>query len=150
MSCGTCQRAAAAAVTAAGTAQSCWPNLLALLFPLSLLCPFLTFNRQLPPCVTPLTPNSSFFLLWFSFSDRVLLRVRMLYYLRQEVIGDQADRILEGTDSRLASLSIPSTESCLLLSFLSFHHLLLLPRLLLTAPPTRCACIYNVHTCSPC
>lgn len=31
---------------------------------------------------------------------RVLLRVRMLYYLRQEVIGDQAERILEGADSR--------------------------------------------------
>lgn len=61
MSCGTCQRAAAAAVTAAGTAQSCWPNLLALLFLLSLLCPFLSFNLQLPPCVTSLTPNSSFF-----------------------------------------------------------------------------------------
>uniref|UniRef100_A0A669R5M8 Chromodomain helicase DNA binding protein 7 n=1 Tax=Phasianus colchicus TaxID=9054 RepID=A0A669R5M8_PHACC len=33
--------------------------------------------------------------------NKVLLRVRMLYYLRQEVIGDQADRILEGADSRL-------------------------------------------------
>uniref|UniRef100_A0A3B1JQ50 Chromodomain helicase DNA binding protein 7 n=1 Tax=Astyanax mexicanus TaxID=7994 RepID=A0A3B1JQ50_ASTMX len=32
--------------------------------------------------------------------NKVLLRVRMLYYLRQEVIGDLADRILEGTDSR--------------------------------------------------
>lgn len=80
---------------------------------LSFLCPlFLPFNL----CGTPLTPNSSFFFfvlscpfypLACSISDRVLLRVRMLYYLRQEVIGDQADRILEGTDSRLASLSIP-------------------------------------------
>lgn len=33
-------------------------------------------------------------------SCRVLLRVRMLYYLRQEVIGDQADRILDGSDCR--------------------------------------------------
>uniref|UniRef100_A0A8C5JL55 Chromodomain helicase DNA binding protein 7 n=1 Tax=Junco hyemalis TaxID=40217 RepID=A0A8C5JL55_JUNHY len=33
--------------------------------------------------------------------NKVLLRVRMLYYLRQEVIGDQADKILEGADSRL-------------------------------------------------
>uniref|UniRef100_A0A3B4G4X6 Chromodomain helicase DNA binding protein 7 n=1 Tax=Pundamilia nyererei TaxID=303518 RepID=A0A3B4G4X6_9CICH len=32
--------------------------------------------------------------------NKVLLRVRMLYYLRQEVIGDQAERILEGADSR--------------------------------------------------
>lgn len=27
---------------------------------------------------------------------RVLLRVRMLYYLRQEVIGDQAEKVLAG------------------------------------------------------
>ncbi|MGH0129219.1 UNVERIFIED_CONTAM: hypothetical protein FKN15_069725 [Acipenser sinensis] len=32
--------------------------------------------------------------------QKVLLRVRMLYYLMQEVISDQADSILEGTDSR--------------------------------------------------
>ncbi|MEQ2233281.1 choline dehydrogenase 7 [Ilyodon furcidens] len=32
--------------------------------------------------------------------NKVLLRVRMLYYLRQEVIRDQAERILEGADSR--------------------------------------------------
>uniref|UniRef100_A0AAQ4PVP2 Chromodomain helicase DNA binding protein 7 n=1 Tax=Gasterosteus aculeatus aculeatus TaxID=481459 RepID=A0AAQ4PVP2_GASAC len=38
---------------------------------------------------------------------RVLLRVRMLYYLRQEVIGDQADRILEGADSRSLDIWIP-------------------------------------------
>ncbi|XP_054656461.1 chromodomain-helicase-DNA-binding protein 7 isoform X2 [Dunckerocampus dactyliophorus] len=31
--------------------------------------------------------------------NKVLLRVRMLYYLRQEVIGDQAERILDGADS---------------------------------------------------
>ncbi|TRY81834.1 hypothetical protein DNTS_000534 [Danionella cerebrum] len=37
----------------------------------------------------------------------VLLRVRMLYYLRQEVIGDQADRILEGTDSSELDIWIP-------------------------------------------
>lgn len=54
----------------------------------------------------PLFPFLSFLFLSLSLSSpphRVLLRVRMLYYLRQEVIGDQADRILEGTDSRLAS-----------------------------------------------
>ena len=28
----------------------------------------------------------------------------MLYYLRQEVIGDQAERILEGADSRLVDV----------------------------------------------
>ena len=35
-----------------------------------------------------------------SLSVRVLLRVRMLYYLRQEVIRDQAERILEGAEYR--------------------------------------------------
>lgn len=32
----------------------------------------------------------------------------MLYYLRQEVIGDQADKILEGADSRLVQVHICS------------------------------------------
>ncbi|MEJ1272775.1 hypothetical protein NN561_003629 [Cricetulus griseus] len=40
--------------------------------------------------------------------NKVLLRVRMLYYLRQEVIGDQADKILEGADSRLVQVHICS------------------------------------------
>ncbi|XP_053322550.1 chromodomain-helicase-DNA-binding protein 7 [Spea bombifrons] len=39
--------------------------------------------------------------------NKVLLRVRMLYYLRLEVIGDQADKILEGADSSEADLWIP-------------------------------------------
>uniref|UniRef100_A0A4W4F105 DNA helicase n=1 Tax=Electrophorus electricus TaxID=8005 RepID=A0A4W4F105_ELEEL len=39
--------------------------------------------------------------------NKVLLRVRMLYYLRQEVIGDLADRILEGTDSSELDIWIP-------------------------------------------
>ncbi|XP_051984358.1 chromodomain-helicase-DNA-binding protein 7-like isoform X1 [Xyrauchen texanus] len=39
--------------------------------------------------------------------NKVLLRVRMLYYLRQEVIGDQADRILEGTDSSRLDIWLP-------------------------------------------
>ncbi|KAK3561218.1 hypothetical protein QTP86_028544 [Hemibagrus guttatus] len=38
---------------------------------------------------------------------KVLLRVRMLYYLRQEVIGDLADRILEGADSSELDIWIP-------------------------------------------
>uniref|UniRef100_A0A4X2L953 Uncharacterized protein n=1 Tax=Vombatus ursinus TaxID=29139 RepID=A0A4X2L953_VOMUR len=38
--------------------------------------------------------------------NKVLLRVRMLYYLRQEVIGDQADKILEGADSRLVETDV--------------------------------------------
>ncbi|GAA6074628.1 chromodomain-helicase-DNA-binding protein 7, partial [Tachysurus ichikawai] len=38
---------------------------------------------------------------------RVLLRVRMLYYLRQEVISDLADRILEGADSSELDIWIP-------------------------------------------
>uniref|UniRef100_A0A3P9PJH5 Chromodomain helicase DNA binding protein 7 n=1 Tax=Poecilia reticulata TaxID=8081 RepID=A0A3P9PJH5_POERE len=39
--------------------------------------------------------------------NKVLLRVRMLYYLRQEVIGDQAERILEGADSSVLDIWIP-------------------------------------------
>ncbi|XP_074060288.1 chromodomain-helicase-DNA-binding protein 7 isoform X3 [Macrotis lagotis] len=39
--------------------------------------------------------------------NKVLLRVRMLYYLRQEVIGDQADKILEGADSSETDIWIP-------------------------------------------
>uniref|UniRef100_A0A672SZZ8 Chromodomain helicase DNA binding protein 7 n=1 Tax=Sinocyclocheilus grahami TaxID=75366 RepID=A0A672SZZ8_SINGR len=39
--------------------------------------------------------------------NKVLLRVRMLYYLRQEVIGDHADRILEGNDSGELDIWIP-------------------------------------------
>ncbi|XP_017654714.1 chromodomain-helicase-DNA-binding protein 7 isoform X1 [Nannospalax galili] len=39
--------------------------------------------------------------------NKVLLRVRMLYYLRQEVIGDQADKILQGADSSDADVWIP-------------------------------------------
>lgn len=31
---------------------------------------------------------------------RVLLRVRMLYYLKQEVIGEHADSVLKGADIR--------------------------------------------------
>lgn len=33
-------------------------------------------------------------------SRRVLLRVRMLYYLKQEVIGEQFQKVLGGADSR--------------------------------------------------
>lgn len=36
---------------------------------------------------------------FFSHS-RVLLRVRMLYYLKQEVIGEHADSVLKGADIR--------------------------------------------------
>lgn len=39
--------------------------------------------------------------------NKVLLRVRMLYYLRQEVIGDQADNILEGADASEIDVWIP-------------------------------------------
>ncbi|KAH0617682.1 hypothetical protein JD844_016167 [Phrynosoma platyrhinos] len=42
-----------------------------------------------------------------SIALEVLLRVRMLYYLRQEVIGDQADKILEGADSSEVDIWIP-------------------------------------------
>ena len=33
-------------------------------------------------------------------TSRVLLRVRMLYYLKQEVIGGQAEAVLKGGDYR--------------------------------------------------
>lgn len=36
------------------------------------------------------------------FFCRVLLRVRMLYYLKQEVIGNQAQKVLDGADSKWA------------------------------------------------
>ncbi|XP_066579022.1 chromodomain-helicase-DNA-binding protein 8 isoform X2 [Amia ocellicauda] len=42
--------------------------------------------------------------------NKVLLRVRMLYYLRQEVIGDHADRVLRGADSREIDIWIPEVE----------------------------------------
>lgn len=32
--------------------------------------------------------------------DRVLLRVRMLYYLKAEVLGEAADKAFEGTPAR--------------------------------------------------
>ncbi|KAG8442016.1 hypothetical protein GDO86_010983 [Hymenochirus boettgeri] len=41
--------------------------------------------------------------------NKVLLRVRMLYYLRQEVIGDQADKILDSADSSEVDVWIPET-----------------------------------------
>lgn len=50
-------------------------------------CPPQTFYTITDPAVTPLSP-------------RVLLRVRMLYYLRQEVIGDQAEKVLGGAIAR--------------------------------------------------
>ncbi|XP_036375411.1 chromodomain-helicase-DNA-binding protein 7-like [Megalops cyprinoides] len=39
--------------------------------------------------------------------NKVLLRVRMLYYLRQEVIGSHADRVLEGADASEIDVWIP-------------------------------------------
>lgn len=43
--------------------------------------------------------NSSLSVLILLFF-RVLLRVRMLYYLKQEVIGEHADSVLRGADAR--------------------------------------------------
>lgn len=39
-------------------------------------------------------------LIWCLFYHRVLLRVRMLYYLKQEVIGEHAESVLKGADIR--------------------------------------------------
>ncbi|XP_023688336.2 chromodomain-helicase-DNA-binding protein 8 isoform X1 [Paramormyrops kingsleyae] len=42
--------------------------------------------------------------------NKVLLRVRMLYYLRQEVIGDHADSVLRGADARDIDIWMPEME----------------------------------------
>uniref|UniRef100_A0AAR2K7X2 DNA helicase n=1 Tax=Pygocentrus nattereri TaxID=42514 RepID=A0AAR2K7X2_PYGNA len=42
--------------------------------------------------------------------NKVLLRVRMLYYLKQEVIGDHADSVLRGADSRDIDIWLPEME----------------------------------------
>lgn len=34
------------------------------------------------------------------FYFRVLLRVRMLYYLKQEVIGNECQKVFDGVDAR--------------------------------------------------
>ena len=38
--------------------------------------------------------------LFFPFIFRVLLRVRMLYYLKQEVIGNECQKVFDGVDAR--------------------------------------------------
>ncbi|KAG9341958.1 hypothetical protein JZ751_018275 [Albula glossodonta] len=40
----------------------------------------------------------------------VLLRVRMLYYLKQEVIGDQSQKVLDGADSREIEVWVPELD----------------------------------------
>ncbi|XP_034147358.1 chromodomain-helicase-DNA-binding protein 8 isoform X3 [Esox lucius] len=42
--------------------------------------------------------------------NKVLLRVRMLYYLRQEVIGEHADSVLRGADARDVDIWMPEME----------------------------------------
>ncbi|XP_057189568.1 chromodomain-helicase-DNA-binding protein 8 isoform X2 [Triplophysa rosa] len=42
--------------------------------------------------------------------NKVLLRVRMLYYLKQEVIGDHADSVLSGADARDIDIWLPEME----------------------------------------
>uniref|UniRef100_A0A4W5JXU5 Chromodomain helicase DNA binding protein 8 n=1 Tax=Hucho hucho TaxID=62062 RepID=A0A4W5JXU5_9TELE len=42
--------------------------------------------------------------------NKVLLRVRMLYYLRQEVIGEHADSVLRGADARDIDIWMPEME----------------------------------------
>jgi len=41
---------------------------------------------------------------------RVLSRVRMLYYLKQEIIGAEVDRIMEGTPYTEINISMCKTE----------------------------------------
>uniref|UniRef100_UPI00398E93CE LOW QUALITY PROTEIN: chromodomain-helicase-DNA-binding protein 7-like n=1 Tax=Pristiophorus japonicus TaxID=55135 RepID=UPI00398E93CE len=43
--------------------------------------------------------------------NKVLLRVRMLYYLKQEVIGDQSDRVLDGADTNDIDVWIPEVDT---------------------------------------
>ncbi|KAM9719285.1 chromodomain-helicase-DNA-binding protein 8 isoform 2-T2 [Menidia menidia] len=42
--------------------------------------------------------------------NKVLLRVRMLYYLKQEVIGEHADSVLKGVDIRDVDIWMPEME----------------------------------------
>ncbi|XP_072544368.1 chromodomain-helicase-DNA-binding protein 8 [Salminus brasiliensis] len=42
--------------------------------------------------------------------NKVLLRVRMLYYLKQEVIGDHSDAVLRGVDGRDIDIWLPEME----------------------------------------
>uniref|UniRef100_A0A7N6BDE4 DNA helicase n=1 Tax=Anabas testudineus TaxID=64144 RepID=A0A7N6BDE4_ANATE len=42
--------------------------------------------------------------------NKVLLRVRMLYYLKQEVIGEHADSVLKGADIRDLDIWMPEME----------------------------------------
>uniref|UniRef100_A0A4W3HL37 Chromodomain-helicase-DNA-binding protein 6-like n=1 Tax=Callorhinchus milii TaxID=7868 RepID=A0A4W3HL37_CALMI len=42
--------------------------------------------------------------------NKVLLRVRMLYYLKQEVLGEAADKALEGTDAGKLDVWIPEAD----------------------------------------
>ncbi|KAJ8272581.1 hypothetical protein GJAV_G00090900 [Gymnothorax javanicus] len=42
--------------------------------------------------------------------NKVLLRVRMLYYLRQEVIGDHAEPVLRGAEARDVDIWMPEME----------------------------------------
>uniref|UniRef100_W5MK45 Chromodomain helicase DNA binding protein 9 n=1 Tax=Lepisosteus oculatus TaxID=7918 RepID=W5MK45_LEPOC len=42
--------------------------------------------------------------------NKVLLRVRMLYYLKQEVIGDQSQKVLDGVDSSETEIWVPEPD----------------------------------------
>ncbi|MEQ2221090.1 Chromodomain-helicase-DNA-binding protein 9, partial [Ilyodon furcidens] len=42
--------------------------------------------------------------------NKVLLRVRMLYYLKQEVIGSQAQKVLDGVDSSEVKIWVPDPD----------------------------------------
>lgn len=43
---------------------------------------------------------------WSAFPfGRVLLRVRMLYYLKAEVLGEAADKAFEGTPAKYVTLA---------------------------------------------
>uniref|UniRef100_A0A669E7K6 Chromodomain helicase DNA binding protein 9 n=1 Tax=Oreochromis niloticus TaxID=8128 RepID=A0A669E7K6_ORENI len=43
--------------------------------------------------------------------NKVLLRVRMLYYLKQEVIGSQAQKVLDGVDSSEVKIWVPEPDN---------------------------------------
>ena len=55
-------------------------------------------TKQNKKCFFSLVTN--IFVSFALFYFRVLLRVRMLYYLKQEVIGNECQKVFDGVDAR--------------------------------------------------
>lgn len=56
-------------------------------------------DKTKPSTITESCLSSNICISVFSLF-RVLLRVRMLYYLKQEVIGNEFQKVFDGTDAR--------------------------------------------------